>query len=220
MDGQCALCTVKSRCCRTPGGDGPRFCSTQLYPDALEKASQAYADPEVQRFAHAGAVQEQSCYQLAADRPGVVIPQKPRITETVEFAQRMAYKRLGLAFCGGLHQEAAVVSKILTSEGFQVISAMCKVGCVDKSQIGVEESDKINRGGHESMCNPIAQAEILNSAQTDFNVLLGLCVGHDSLFLKYSEAPCTVFAVKDRLLGHNPLAAIYTIQSNYRFLIK
>jgi enoyl-CoA hydratase/carnithine racemase len=43
--------------------------------------------------------------------------------------------------------------------------------------------------------------------KTDFNVLLGLCVGHDSLFLKYAEAPCTVLAVKDRMLGHNPLAA-------------
>ena len=68
------------------------------------------------------------------------------------------------------------------------------------------------------MCNPIAQALILNEAQTEFNVVLGLCVGHDSLFLKYAEAPCTMLAVKDRLLGHNPLAAIYTIESYYRSL--
>jgi uncharacterized metal-binding protein len=28
------------------------------------------------------------------------------------------------------------------------------------------------------------------------------------MFLKYAEASCTVFAVKDLLLGHNPLACV------------
>ena len=47
---------------------------------------------------------------------------------------------------------------------------------------------------------------------------LGLCVGHDSLFFRYSAAPCTVLAVKDRLLGHNPLAAVYNLDSYHRAL--
>ena len=51
---------------------------------------------------------------------------------------------------------------------------------------------------------------------TDFNLMLGLCVGHDSMFLKYSEALVSVIAVKDRLLGHNPLAALYS--GYYAFL--
>jgi uncharacterized metal-binding protein len=68
------------------------------------------------------------------------------------------------------------------------------------------------------MCNPIFQANCLNEEQTDFNVLLGLCVGHDSLFFKYAEAPTTVLAVKDRVTGHNPLAAIYLVDSYYRKL--
>ena len=68
------------------------------------------------------------------------------------------------------------------------------------------------------MCNPVLQAMILNREGTDFNVILGLCVGHDSLFLKYSEALCTVLAVKDRVLGHNPLAAVYNLDSYYRSL--
>jgi uncharacterized metal-binding protein len=38
--------------------------------------------------------------------------------------------------------------------------------------------------------------------------------------LKYLEAPATVFAVKDRLLAHNPLAAIYMYDSYYRYLKK
>jgi uncharacterized metal-binding protein len=68
------------------------------------------------------------------------------------------------------------------------------------------------------MCNPISQAMLMNAAKTDFNILLGLCVGHDSLVLKYSEAFCTVLAAKDRVFGHNPLAAVYTLDSYYRYL--
>jgi len=45
--------------------------------------------------------------------------------------------------------------------------------------------------------------------------LLGLCVGHDSLFFRYAEAPTTVLAVKDRGTGHNPMAAIYLADSYY-----
>ena len=43
-------------------------------------------------------------------------------------------------------------------------------------------------------------------------------MGHDSLFLSHSKKMCTVLAVKDRLLGHNPLAAVYTNHSYYGFL--
>ena len=66
------------------------------------------------------------------------------------------------------------------------------------------------------MCNPIGQAIFLNEAKTELNIILGLCVGHDSLFIKYSKAPVTVFAVKDRVLGHNPLAVIYQAEAYYK----
>jgi uncharacterized metal-binding protein len=138
--------------------------------------------------------------------------------ETIEFAHRMNYKRLGLVFCIGLVKEARVVEKLLSSEGFEVVSALCKLGREPKETLGVLNDQKIRIGCFESMCNPIAQAFVLNSENTEFNIVMGLCVGHDSLFLKYSQAPCTVLAAKDRLLGHNPLAAIYTIDSYYRSL--
>jgi uncharacterized metal-binding protein len=41
-------------------------------------------------------------------------------------------------------------------------------------------------------------------------------VGHDSIFFKYAEAPTTVLAVKDRVTGHNPLAAIHLSDSDYQ----
>jgi uncharacterized metal-binding protein len=46
--------------------------------------------------------------------------------------------------------------------------------------------------------------------------MLGLCVGDDVLFIRHSKAPVTVLAVKDRVLAHNPLGALYTAKQVYR----
>ena len=127
----------------------------------------------------------------------------------------MGYKKLGLAFCIGLSKEAAIVKEILAHKGFEVVSVMCKVGRVLKDKIGVKNEEKIMPGIDEAMCNPVLQAKVLNDEKTDFNVLLGLCVGHDSLFFKHADAHTTVLAVKDRVTGHNPLAAIYLSHSYY-----
>ncbi len=86
---------------------------------------------------------------------------------------------------------------------------LCKAGRTPEGELGLKEEHRIFQEKQESMCNPIYQAKLLNHEKTDFNILLGLCVGHDSLFFKFAEAPTTVLAVKDRVTGHNPLAAIY-----------
>jgi uncharacterized metal-binding protein len=130
----------------------------------------------------------------------------------------MKYRRLGLAFCIGLRKEAQAVEQLIGSRGFEMVTVLCKVGRSSKEIIGLDRTDQIDSSSDEAMCNPIMQAMVLNREKTDFNILLGLCVGHDSLFFKYSEALCTVLAVKDRLLGHNPLAAVYTLDSYYRAL--
>ncbi len=65
------------------------------------------------------------------------------------------------------------------------------------------------------MCNPVMQAKILNKEKTDMNIVMGLCVGNDSLFYKYSEALVTTLVAKDRVMGHNPAAALYTSESYY-----
>jgi uncharacterized metal-binding protein len=86
--------------------------------------------------------------------------------------------------------------------------------------LGLGENDKIHISEFESMCNPIAQAAILNEAGTAFNILVGLCVGHDSLFFKYSKAFCTVLVAKDRVLGHNPVAALHATGRYYAKLLR
>ena len=143
---------------------------------------------------------------------------KPRILEIAEFAEKMGYQRLGLIFCVGLAFEAKAVDKFYCSRGFEMVSVVCKAGREAKEELGLQEEQKIIPGSIEPMCNPIYQAKIVNEQKVDFNILMGLCVGHDSLVIKYIDAPVTVLAVKDRLLGHNPLAAVYNLGSYYSYL--
>lgn len=95
---------------------------------------------------------------------------------------------------------------------------ICKAGGLSKSELDLTGEDLLNPEHPESMCNPLLQAELMNRAQVDFNVLLGLCVGHDTLALRHLEAPATVLAVKDRMLGHNPLAAVQCSDSYFNYL--
>ena len=93
---------------------------------------------------------------------------------------------------------------------------ICKNGSITKDFLGITDEQAV-RGSckTETMCNPIGQALFLNQQKTDFNLMLGLCVGHDTLFIKYSDAPITALAVKDRVTGHNPLAPVYLAQGYY-----
>lgn len=217
---QCATCSVQERMCENEGGKGPQFCPTSHYRTAIEKALKEYEKPEIRKFARMASIQEGECYADRHIKPYVFHPVKPRVQEICEFAHKMGYQKLGLAFCGGLHAEARIVSDILEAQGFMPVSVMCKCGGVAKEAIGVMDEEKIRIGEFEPMCNPIIQATILNEEKTDFNILVGLCVGHDSLFLKYSEAFTTVLVAKDRVLGHNPAAALYTTGSYYARLLR
>ena len=217
---QCATCSVQERMCENEGGKGPQFCPTSHYRTAIEKALKEYEKPEIRKFARMASIQEGECYADRHIKPYVFDPVKPRVQEICEFAHKMCYQKLGLAFCGGLHAEARIVSDILEAQGFMPVSVMCKCGGVAKEAIGVMDEEKIRIGEFEPMCNPIIQATILNEEKTDFNILVGLCVGHDSLFLKYSEAFTTVLVAKDRVLGHNPAAALYTTGSYYARLLR
>jgi uncharacterized metal-binding protein len=185
----------------------------------VEVAQQTLSEPATLEFARQASLQEAAGYTNRDQGYARLQPIKPRIRETVEFAARMGYKRLGLAFCAGLTREAEVVQQIFQTNGFEVVSAICKSGRVPKSSLGLGQSEHIDtQAGEETMCHPVLQAYLLNHFRTELNILLGLCVGHDSLLLQHAQAPCTVLAAKDRLLGHAPLTAIYTYTSYYRYL--
>lgn len=216
----CGTCSIKKseRLCMKEEGKSPEGCPTKTKQALIEKSLKEYENPKVMEFARQSSIQEGEGYGQRELGYAHVKPIKPRILETIEFARKMKYKRLGLVFCIGLLKEAKVVEKFFSANNFEIISVSCKAGRIPKEIIGVRDDQKISIGHFESMCNPILQALILNDEKTEFNVIMGLCVGHDSLVLKYAEAPCTVLAAKDRLLGHNPLAAVYNIDSYYRYL--
>jgi uncharacterized metal-binding protein len=214
----CARCPFKiaDRFCKIENGKNPSYCPTKNLPDLIERCLKKYDSPDVYEFAKQAAIQEADGYANRELGYEHIKPSKLRIEEIVEFSGKMNYERPGPAFCDGFIKEAKIVEKLISGKGVTVVSAMCKVGRVPKEKVGVTDGQKLSVGAFETMCNPVMQALILNNEKTDFNILLGLCVGHDSLFFKYAEAPCTVLAVKDRLLGHNPMAAIYNIDSYYK----
>lgn len=217
---RCADCTIRVRekSCLNPTGKGIKGCPTLNKEALVEESRQEYNKKEVGEFARQASIQEGECYAGRDRKPFRLHPTKPRIQEICEFAHKMGYTRLGLAYCDGLAKEATLVVQILEAQGFEVVSVICKVGSIPKEEIGIRESEKIRIGRYESMCNPILQARILNDARTQLNIALGLCVGHDSLFFRYADAPTTVLAVKDRVSGHNPLGPIYTSESYYAWL--
>ena len=133
--------------------------------------------------------------------------EKTRLEELVLYAKLMGYRKLGLAFCIGLENEARIVNRILEND-FDVHSVCCKVCGLDKTEFGLPKLH--DEESVEAVCNPIGQALVLENERTELNIALGLCMGHDILFAKHSAAPVTTLAVKDRILAHNPLGAIYS----------
>ena len=191
----CASCTLRS--CQKGGGDLPRNCPMRD-PEFFDRLLERYWSEENHDFFVTSAAIESAGYC-----------RWPRLKEIVEFSRSMHYQKLGLAFCAALKKEAAVVERVLRNNGFQVVSVICKTGSIPKDRAGVPQQFRVRPGAYEVMCNPISQAELLNREGTQFNVCLGLCVGHDSLFYKYSKALVTTLVAKDRVTGNNPVAAIY-----------
>jgi uncharacterized metal-binding protein len=221
---QCARC--RTRICENLGGkiyEGPPsnkglpdFCPMKLMPEVFSAAAEEFEKPAIREFARLASVQEFQCFECLSDG---VRAKLSRIEELIQFSRKCGYKRLGIAHCGGLIKEAGMLTDILENNGFEVVSVQCKSGCVPKEEIGIQADEKVvGPDNWETMCNPIAQAMIINRIQVDLAILLGLCIGHDTLFIKYCEIPLTVLAVKDRLLAHNPLAALYLSDSYYRRL--
>jgi len=198
---------------KPPLEEAPLYCPMRRLPDVMQGVATEYERADVREFARLASVQEAECYEITADG---IRNKFPRIEETIQFAAKCNYRKIGMAFCVGLKQEARMVTDIFSAKGFEMVSVNCKVGGVPKESIGLEPEEKImGPGMMETMCNPIAQAEVLNAEGVDLAIMLGLCVGHDTLFLRYIRPPCTVLAVKDRVLGHNPLAAAYLSKGPY-----
>lgn len=208
----CTDCSIYN--CKTRSKEFPGFCLT------TKDNNNHSIDTDIEEIKNylQGDNQDAIVARASAQVEGIFYGKLTRVEEIIEFAHRIGAKKIGIATCAGLIEEAKIFTDILTAKGLEFYSAICKVGSVDKAEIGILEEHKIKPGTHEAMCNPILQARILNYQKTDLNVVIGLCVGHDSLFIKYSEALVTTLVTKDRITGHNPVAALYTAHSYYNRL--
>jgi len=197
----CSMCGIHA--CYSGDSNLPGNCPTKEL--SKEELKEKYYTEETHQISQVAAIVEAEGYCRLT-----------RVEETMAFAKKCGFKNLGLAFCVGLRREAQVLTRVFKNNEFEVESVMCKVGSFPKEFLGLTDQQKIRPGQYEAMCNPIAQAELLDKAQTQLNIILGLCVGHDTVFIKHSQAPVTVIAVKDRVLGHNPLAAVYLAEGYYK----
>ena len=186
MKADCANC--KSHACYTKGVN----CTGVEMSDVVA----AYTEEE-------RAVMEAAAYVEATFYSNIT-----RLEETAKFAEKLGAKKLGMAFCIGLSAEARYIAKFFTQRGFEFYSVCCKTCGVAKKELGLKEIHP--EAPIESMCNPKMQAKFLAEKGTELFISCGLCVGHDAIFNKNCPGFMTTLVVKDRLLAHNPLGAIYS----------
>ena len=175
----------------------PQWCQSRNYQEIIEATKTEFLKPENMRIhVAAGEVIKKGNNQWT------------RVQETIQFAKELGVHKVGIAFCVGLHPEARELTRYFQQAGFDdTVAVGCTIGGLKDTDTGLPVGFNYPYPG---ICNPIAQAEILNKENTELNVVVGLCTGHDALFIKYSDAPVTVFAVKDRVTCNNPSAVLFS----------
>jgi len=131
-----------------------------------------------------------------------------RLQETIAFAQKMNYKRIGLAYCYGMEKQVTQIVENLRENQLNVRAVSCTVGGIPQNEVNTESAFCT------VSCNPIGQAQQLNNENVDLVVMIGLCLGHDILFQREVKADCTTLVVKDRVFNHAPLQEITDNQKN------
>ena len=208
----CARCKVQK--CIFPNRKEPRpkFCPIVLHKEESEKANKIL-------FSEEAVGTEDYMLNIAAE---YVIHQAfdddygPTLTwleEIMEYARFMKWKKIGIGCCVALVEEARETDRILRENGFEVVSVMCMASGGKRHDMGFGWQCKFVQA--LPFCNPVMQALVLNKNETDFNLQVGLCVGHDLLFRKYCKSPVIVWLIKDRVLANNPAAALYTANLFY-----
>jgi uncharacterized metal-binding protein len=194
-----------SRNCYRNDSQYPPFCLTLADPEGARESGELYrGDNEIARL-----------LRVAGDVESEFYGRMTRLEETITLCVRLGVKKLGIATCFALINETAILAKCVRSAGIEPRSVICKIGSIDKGDLGVPDEMKLMPGHKEANCNPALQAKTLNEWGSEFNIIMGLCVGHDAIFNMTSRAPVTTLVAKDRVLGHNPAAAIYLSKTFY-----
>lgn len=201
----CDVCSVHG--CRLDD-NYPKFCPTKkLEQDFLDEVVNIYKEnPVYKKIMQVASAVEANNYLKAT-----------RVEETIDFIKRMGFEKVGIACCISLLAEARIFCEILESHNINYQALSCKIGAVDKGEMDIADKDRIRPHlDHESMCNPIMQAKYLEKEDVDFIIVMGLCVGHDTLFYSNCDVLCTTLVVKDRVTCHNPVAPLHYVDGIYK----
>jgi uncharacterized metal-binding protein len=131
--------------------------------------------------------------------------QRNRVQELAAFARSRSMRRVGIAFCVTLIKEAQELARQLRAEGLETELVCCRVGAIDYDEIGLP---KAHPERFAAICNPVAQARLLNRRQVHLVAQMGLCLGHDLILQEECTAPVTTLVVKDRVLDNHPVLAL------------
>lgn len=191
----CHQCKTNLCINRYPDGV-PDYCQAKKFGEVVEESKGQYFEPEVADIHLATAkVLKKGGYDWS------------RVQQCIEFARELGVTKVGLAVCIGLMREGREFARFLTRAGLEVVSVGCMIGAVEAEETGIPD-EWVGQGGIS--CNPIAQAEIMNKEGTQLNLIYGLCVGHDTIFIMHSKAPVTYVVAKDVVTGNNPSAVIFS----------
>lgn len=195
----CLNCS--GRACEFETGENPPRCVGGAAAALHDEVRARYAEPENRRIMKAAVVSSSKCGNLT------------RVQETIEFARLVGARKIGIATCTMLIGESRILGGLLEQAGFEVYGVACKVEGNHRSDLDLVLEDGVEG---PVLCNPVMQARLLAEAGTDLNVVMGLCVGHDVLFYKYTKAPTTTLVTKDHVTAHNACAGLYGAKTVYK----
>lgn len=187
------ICTTTCKHFSRDSAKIPSACPTRAMPEVFEKAGETYRKE---------GEDARTLWKAFSRLVGTGGASRSRVEHIIEFSTSAGFKTIGIAGCVRYITEMQFLRKLFAKYGFESHVAVCKMDGLGFDDIRIEkESDWI-------ICNPLAQAELLNGLQCDLNVTLGLCMGHDLIFGKYSEAYVTNLVVKEKISDDAPSQTI------------
>ncbi|HUW42023.1 MAG TPA: DUF1847 domain-containing protein [Rectinemataceae bacterium] len=189
----CAFCATTA-CLRGEFDKMPTTCPTRTRPETTRDPGPYGAEPLHEEMLAADAAPFTSEGEL-----------RNRVEEVIFYAKAQGFRRIGIAFCVSLIKESQKLGRLLREAGLETELVCCRVGAIDYDEIGLT---KAHPERFAAICNPVAQAKLLDARGVDLVVQLGLCIGHDLILQRECEAPVTTLVVKDRVLDHHTIAAL------------
>jgi uncharacterized metal-binding protein len=193
MSYACATC-AKTSCFRGDHAGMPKTCPTRT-DAAIATDPSPYLD---EPLASVMRVADKTPFSEDGNK-------RNRVEELANFANARGMRRVGIAFCVTMTKEVQELARQLQQAGLETELVCCRVGAIDYDKIGLP---KAHPDRFAAICNPVAQARLLNQRGVDLVAQVGLCIGHDLILQEECEAPVTTLVVKDRVFDHHSILAL------------